>query len=199
MSSPYHPQFDPRNPQPAQPFAANPFAAPLAEHNKEMSTSPDGLWREGDQIVAAMSARFPNRCVKCNAPVARQIYQQFSWYNPWLLLLIIISPLILIIVALIMQKKASFYIGICDEHRKRKRNILLVVWLLVIPALMAGTILFVNQGQLFTLGAISFVLIIVIGFGALIVVRYLRPSKVTNTHAWLKGADESFLRELPQV
>ena len=80
-----------------------------------------GVSRSGKVLVAAKGAAFPDRCVKCNAPVnGFRLKRNLYWYPPYVLLLIVLSLLIGLIVAMIVRKNARVEIGLCELHRSKR-------------------------------------------------------------------------------
>jgi hypothetical protein len=169
-----------------------------------MLESTGRIWREGAHLIMPVQGTvLPNQCVKCGQPSdGHPIRKKFYWYPP-LLALMIIFPGILIfaIVALIVRKKATVTFSVCAQHRARHRNAILVVIGLFFAGfslLVAGSI--VHNGKdlpIYLLMAIvSFLAALVCG---IVGIPYLKPHRIDNHLATLKGAAPIFLDQFSEV
>lgn len=83
----------------------------------------NGVWRRRKILLIGLNTMMPPRCVKCNSEEAvEMIKQRLSWVNPLYTLLLFI-PLLFLIVAAALRKRATVYVGICSEHRRRRRRL----------------------------------------------------------------------------
>jgi hypothetical protein len=117
------------------------------------------MWRANKQLVTRSETPLPDRCVKCNAPangfkMKRVLYWQHSAYY----LLLLLNILILIIVVLIVRKKAILNVGVCEQHRAKRRLIITISWLGALGglalAIIGGAAL--NSGWAVFIGCVVF-------------------------------------------
>lgn len=155
------------------------------------------LWRSGNLLVLRKDAFLPDRCVKCNQPAnGFKLPRKLSWHTPWLYLLILPSLLIYIIVALIVSKKARLEIGLCQEHRQRRRRDLAIAWLIFVLSLVAfGAAAALSNGWL-ALAGVSLLLVAIV-YGA-VRVPPVQAKRIDNQFLWLKGVSPAFLATLPE-
>jgi uncharacterized membrane protein len=149
------------------------------------------------------AASLPDWCVKSNQPAyGRRLKRNLNWHHPMIALLVRISPLIYIIVALIVMKRATIHIGLSEAWFARRRQAILVAWGLILAsiALFVAGAAFIDRapeaGWLFLLAIGLF-------FGGaiygLVAARMVRPTRITDTHVWLKGVHPDFLAGLPEL
>jgi hypothetical protein len=147
--------------------------------------------------VLLPDATMPRRCVKCNEAAhdptkTRKVY----WHSPWLYLLLLFNLIIFAIVAAVVRKKALVAPGLCAEHKKRRRNALLVAW---VGGL--GGVFGVSIGASSSLGIWGGLMGVVIMIGSIIVGmvygRIVYAARIDSTHVRLKGCGEPFLESLP--
>lgn len=155
-----------------------------------------GVWREGSKLVMSKDAILPDRCVKCNVPTTGRLKRRLSWHHPAIYLIIFIALLIYFIVAMVTRKSATIEIGLCDEHREKRKRNLMITWILfaigilsliVAAAMEDGT--FVLFGILALFGSLIF---------GLIAIRVVTPAKIDDKFVWLNGVNKEYLAELPQ-
>ena len=141
-------------------------------------------------------ARLPDRCVKCNQPTQTRLKRNFSWHHPALYLLLLAAWLIYLIVAMIVRKQATVELGLCDEHKQKRRRNILIMWALLLLGVVCFVIaIAVEDGSPALLG-----LLLVLGgviFG-IVTTRVAVPSKIDNQFVWLKGINKDYLDLLPQ-
>ncbi len=165
-----------------------------------------GLWRNGGQLVIAKEAPLPDRCVKCNAsaPGAR-LKRSLYWHHPALYLMILFPGLIFYaIVAVFVRKTATIHIGLCEEHRRKRRNAILiacslllggvVVLILGIAATLDATKHSESGGWIVFAGV---ALIMSALFFAVFACRLVYPKKISDTHSFVAGVCEKYLALLP--
>ncbi|MEN1679084.1 MAG: hypothetical protein AAGJ46_05795 [Planctomycetota bacterium] len=179
----------------------NPFAAPMADEETYARTqerfargvsSPDGRF-----VYAEDGAEFPDRCVKCNAPANGYRKQSnYSWHPSWVFLLLLINVLLYLIVALSTRKQVKLAVGMCEEHRSKRRR-WLTVWGIAIPLCAAG---FVGGIAYETPPAIvaGIVGMLVSLIGLVLAGRVLVPKKIEGRLATLRGACPAFLLSLSE-
>jgi hypothetical protein len=169
----------------------NPYAAPAA---LLQVTATDECYRDGKNFIVPFGADVPERCVKCDAPAELEKERSYAWHHPGWYLTFFIGPLIYIIVALIARKRARLAVGLCEQHRQRRRNLVWAGW----GALAIGILsifLSVNDvgGGLFALVACTGILLsLILYFCA----RLLYATKITEDAIHLGGCSEAFLNGL---
>jgi uncharacterized membrane protein len=106
----------------------NPYAPPQSgTYDPAQGTSE--LRVEGDIIVSPKDCVWPDRCVVCNAPAnGYRLKRSLFWHPPALYFLLALSWLIYLIVALIVRERGTIHIGLCEQHRQRRRNGILIGW-----------------------------------------------------------------------
>ncbi len=155
------------------------------------------VWRDGKWLVMQVDAALPHRCVKCNAPAGMPMKRKvFYWHHPAIYLLLIFWIVIYVIVAVIARKTLKLEVGICEEHRRTRRNALTIGVIGMfgsIPAAIAlgtldqpGLALLVGIG-----GFIGFVIYLMIK------ARILYAKKIDADEARVGGCGEEFLASLP--
>lgn len=158
----------------------------------------DGMWRDGLKLVVyCEGVELPDRCVKCNAPAnGFRLRRRMYWHSPGWYFLILIHLFVYIIASLFIRKSATVYIGLCEEHRSKRRTMLITGWLLfaagVLGFILAGA---VSDGTPAAIGAFLFLAGIIV---LIIASRIVAPSKIDDTYAWIKGVHRDFLLQLPQ-
>lgn len=193
---------------------SNPYEPPLASVIPEQTDVvpelgdaseeiDDGVWRDFGMLVVRKGSVLPLRCVKCNAPAARLKKLTLNWHPPGLYFLLI-APLIYVIVVVIVRQSIPVSAGICERHRAQQRRSLFIAWLLVFGGLLsmilAGCLLGAARHRFslpLLLGGIA-----AIAVGALYGVlgpRLLWPERIDSYFAWINGACDAYLAELPEV
>lgn len=159
-----------------------------------------GVWRDGSQLVMCKDADLPARCVKTNEPTDRTLRRRLSWHNPFIYILIL-SPLIYIIVALIVQKTANIRVGLSPAGFRSRRWGIAIGWL----SFLLGSVVFI-VGVANSKPNNNWWMVILAGlFGGLIGMivgvlksRVVTPTRITDSHVWLKGVHADYLATLPQ-
>jgi hypothetical protein len=155
-----------------------------------------GVWRNNSKLVMSKDALLPDRCVKCNAYTTGRIKRKFSWHHPAIYLLILFAWLIYLIVSMVVRKRATVDLGICDEHRAKRRTYIWLTWALVLLGVAGFFIaIMVDDGTPAALGFL--VLLTGIIFGV-ISTRVAYPTKIDDRFVWLKGVNKDYLDLLPQ-
>ena len=174
----------------------NPYAPPKsAVTGASPATAGGGLFRDGKILVMARGATLPGRCIRCNAPTGLRLDKKIYWHNPWIYLLIF-QLLIYAIVALIVRKKAEVSFPVCQDHLDRRRNAIIVAWLIALAGIILMPIGFSNDsriaigcaGMLVVLGAIVF---------GMRKAQLAAPKKITDQWILLSGVSPEFLAPLP--
>ena len=157
-----------------------------------------GVWRRKRQLVVALDAVLPDRCVKCNCDVGGARFKRvLYWHHPALYLMILFpSLLIYAIVALAVRKRAILMIGLCPEHRSQRTRAILIAWLL---AVLGGCGAFVGimdeKGALAVAGFASLLIAMILG-----AVRgpVVQAKRIEHGQAHLSGVCRKYLEELPE-
>jgi hypothetical protein len=161
----------------------------------------EGVWREDKMLVMQRTARLPEYCIKCGAPLDRPMLPRtLRWQHPALALLLLagLPGLILyFIIALIVRKTARVDIGICEEHAGKRRTAILVSWLIFLLSLAFFALAIVQESggsALFGVLLLLMSLIYAIGWAKLV-----RVKKIDEHYVCLKGIDETFLSMFPPL
>ena len=156
-----------------------------------------GIWREGKRLVTRSETPFPDRCVKCNAPVnGFRLKRVLYWQHPAYYLLLLCNILILLIVLLIVRKKAVLHVGLCEAHRKQRQIAIIactVGMLGGIAMLVGGGV--ENSGWLALAGSLFFIAGLVWG---ILKGRTIAATKIDKDTVWVSGVCPEFLNELPE-
>jgi hypothetical protein len=159
---------------------------------KEGAPAPTwtSLWRSNNAVVTTRTGSvFPDRCIKCNAPVTGKMRRTLTWYPPWVFL---VGG---VIAAAIFSKKATVEIGLCQEHRsKRVRNMLLGVGLAVGGFLM----IVVGGSNDWAILAFLGIAAIIAGIVFMVLSKLLTVQKMDDNHVWVKGFCPPYLNDLPE-
>lgn len=187
----------------------NPYAAPQSEVVVDalLAEPGDGVWRDGAILVMRKEAVLPDRCVKCNQPAGGgRLKRSLAWHHPAWFFLILISLWIYIIVALIVRHTAKIEIGLCEVHRRKRRNAIAVSWFLVlagIGAFCAGLGLSGGFGPTPWYAPASLVGGVVLFLAGLIyavvAVPPVTPQKINKEFVWLKKVDPDYVAEFPPI
>jgi hypothetical protein len=154
-----------------------------------------GVWRDGATLVMTKDAHLPDRCVKCNAFTNGRLKRKFAWHHPAIYILIFVALLVYFIVAMVTRKRATIEVGLCEEHRAKRRTYIWITWLLALGG-VAGFVLAIgaNDGTPALIGLLLLFSAIVFG---VITTRVTYPSKIDDRFVWLKGVNADYLNQLP--
>lgn len=191
----------------------NPYAPPTVDTVAALpvtASSSQDIWRDGRDLVMHKNARLPSVCVKSGVPIeGRGIVRKMSWHTPWLALLFLlgaIGALIYVVLALVLSKKATIEIPLSSEEKSRRNTRLLIWWIIGLGAiaLMVGCFVALinvrNNGAVFGLCLFgSFISMLAALLGGQSAARILRPTKITDTHVWLRGVHPLILGQLSSV
>jgi hypothetical protein len=175
----------------------NPYEAPKSDvaPRAPFLEAGDGLWRDGPLLVMRKDAELPDRCVKCNTPAeGRRLRRNLSWHPGAWYLLVLVSLPIYVIVALIVRKTARIEVGLCADHRARRRRAIAVGWALSLAGF--GMIIYgasVNRGDVALIGVVPLLAGLIFG---LIGSQTVVASRIDKNLVWLKKVHPSFLAEL---
>lgn len=110
----------------------NRFAAPTVDPvtHLELLAGETGYWQDGKLLVMTREVELPDRCIKCNLPAdGYKLERKLSWHPGLVYALLAISPLIYIVIALIVRKRATIHVGLCEQHRKRRKRAIATGWI----------------------------------------------------------------------
>jgi hypothetical protein len=155
------------------------------------------LWRDKKRVVTRSETTFPDRCIKCNAPVnGFRLKRVVYWQHPAYYLLLLLNLLILLIVVLIVRKKAILHIGLCEKHRVRRKLGLFIGYgslLAGVVVLIAGAV--IESGKI-ALGGLA--LLLVGGICGAIIARTIGAAKIEKEYVWVTGCHRDFRADLPE-
>ena len=160
-----------------------------------------GLWRQGTLLIMDKLATLPDRCVKSNVPTERRLKRSLSWHHPSIFLAVLAGLLIYVLLALVLRKTATIWIGLSEEWFARRRRAMIISWMFVLIsiAMVTGGIATIDRSSAFgwLIGG-GVVLFLVGAIYGLVAARMVSPTRITDTHIWLKGVCPEFLHSLPE-
>ena len=186
---------------------ASPYAPPPPTGFYPMAAFPGataveaGVWRRQSTLVSALDAgretTLPNLCVKCGRDVpASDFKKKLYWHPPAYYLLLLVNMLVFAIVAMIVRKNATVHMGVCEEHRAKRRSRLrfgsfLIVLCLLLLVFGVGneTPALIFIGIFGTFGAIIF---------TAVSAQFVTVKKIDERFVWLNGVDKGYLARLPE-
>ncbi|HTV42258.1 MAG TPA: DUF4339 domain-containing protein [Candidatus Sulfotelmatobacter sp.] len=165
----------------------------------EAATMPSAasLWRNNGRLVARSETVFPDRCVKCNAPAGGFLLKRtLYWVHPAYLLLLLCNLIVLLVVYLIVRKKAVVHIGLCEQHRwKRKIGGIIAGSSVGLGIALLGCAAAFNSGPFLAAG-------LVVLFGGTVtgglMARTIAPTKIEKEYVWLAGVHRDFIANFPE-
>lgn len=160
------------------------------------TSSPDaGAWRSASTLVLSRDAVLPLRCVKCNAFTTSRITRKYSWHPPAIYLILLVAMLIYFIVAMILRKRATVELGLCEEHKTKRRYAILTTILLVLLGFGGFALaVMVDDG---TPALIGFFLLLASLIFGVFATRLGYPTKIDDRFVWLKGFNKEYLETFP--
>ena len=157
-----------------------------------------GVWRRQRQLVVALSAALPDRCVKCNCDVAgSRLKRVLYWHHPALYLMILFPGLLIYaIVAMAVRKRAIIMIGLCAEHRSQRARAILIAWLLAVLGGCGAFYGIVNDGMAYVgAGLLAVLVAMILG---LVRGPVVQAKKIDGGHAYISGVCRKYLEQLPE-
>ena len=173
--------------------------------NPEHKTAP-GLWRDGNKLVMHKDGRLPGLCIRSGVKTSKRLSRKMSWHNPWIAFTILAGLLVYVILAVVLTKRATIDLPLCESEKTKRRKMLRMLWLIGLACLglfFAGLYFAIDQTfgrgstlpvPIIILGAVGGIISLVIGQK---VAGVVKPTKITDTHVWLKGVHPSILENLP--
>lgn len=175
----------------------NPYAAPKSEvaPQGKFLEGGDGIWRDGALLIMRKDAVLPDRCVKCNTPAeGLRLRRNLSWHpSGWYVLLLISIP-IYVIAALIVRKTAKIEIGLCANHKSRRRRAIAVGWVLSLAGL--GLLVYGISAEIGWVLLIGVVLLLGGLIYGLVGAQTVVPSRIDQQYVWLKKVHPDYLADL---
>jgi hypothetical protein len=156
-----------------------------------------GVWRDQSTLVMSKDAVLPDRCVKCNSPAnGLRLKRTLYWHNPIFYVLIFVGVLIYFIVAMLVRKTAIIDVPLCENHLARRRNSLIVGWVLMLLGIIGFVLAIAGNEPIFAaIGALAMLFGFVLAISA---ARTVLPKKIDDRFVWLKGINKDYLDQLPQ-
>jgi len=142
---------------PAMPLADYPSQTqPLYQSQTEPVLAEDGyafppppnfgeVWQKKSTLVFNKNAVLPYRCVKCNGPADSWLKRKLTWHHPALYFLIFAGLLVYVIIAAILSKRATVDIGLCNDHRSKRRSGIILGLLMFIGGIFVAIIGFAGE------------------------------------------------------
>jgi hypothetical protein len=161
-----------------------------------------GVWRRKRNLVVALDTPLPDRCVKCNAAVeGSRLKRSLHWHHPALYLMLIFPGLLIYaLVAIAVRKRATLLVGICDQHRAKRKRSMLIAWLLAALGAAAITLAIVGVSE----AAVGFlilagvVLLLVALIWGIVGGRVVYAQRIDKSHAHIGGVCREYLDLLPE-
>lgn len=174
----------------------NPYAPPQSQVAPEAAPRPRedaGPWREGKDVVALPDSAFPQRCVKCNAPLrAEQMRRRdFAWHHPALYLVLLLNLLLYVLIAVLVRKRSRHVVGLCERHLRRRRIFIAIGWSCLIWPFVG--VAFERQGGVLYGVLLAAVTAIVGVVGS----RVMVARRIDAYHARFAGCGKDFVASLP--
>ena len=154
------------------------------------------LWQKNGVLIFSKETLLPERCVKCNVPTGGSgVKRKLSWHHPILYLLIFGAALLYIVLAMVLSKRAKVFIGLCADHRLKRRNGMIGGWLLFLGGFIGAILSIAND---YTVAMIICLLLIPVGLVWLIIAaRVVTVKKIDDRFVWLKGINRDYLAAFP--
>jgi len=157
-----------------------------------------GIWRDQKILVMAKDAPLPDYCVKCNSPAhGFRLKRNLSWHPPALYVIILFAWLAYLIAALVIRKQATVYIGLCQEHVQKRKQLLAAGWISFGIGILGAGVAF--ESSYLGVGLLG-ILWTIIAIGWLAVVgKMVNVKKIDDRFVWLGGIDANYLARFPPL
>jgi hypothetical protein len=156
------------------------------------------VWRDGKTLVMMKEAFLPDRCVKCNrAANGYRLRRRLSWHHPALYILIFGAALFYVLLALALSKRATVEFGLCEDHVRRRRNLLLIGWVMFFLGLLIPVVAFTYEYVL--IGVLGIFLFLAAVIWLAIAYKVANVKRIDDRYVWLTGINEQFLLQFPPV
>lgn len=181
----------------------NPYAPPAAPLSRpSFGDALTGVVRDGKFLVVKRGheSQVPaGSCIKCGAPSAKAVKKGYYWHNPFLYALILVHIFIYLIVAVIVRKTMKIECGLCEQHSRRRKRLILGAWgcfAAAIVSAVGGVSDAFSQPAVLWIG-FAVLLIASLVFAVLVTRAVVLPKKITSEFGCFMGAGEEFLAQLP--
>ena len=183
----------------------NPYAPPRRAAEEDRSpfrrrSAPEprartNAWFEDGRVVAPrIGAELPERCVVCSRPTSFKLKRDLAWLHPAYSLLILAGWILYIIVFMVARKTATLYVGLCDEHERRRKNGLVVLWGGVLAAIVTVFLGLSSNAPMLLLFSVVGMLVALIAGG--LMSRVITVKKMDEQYVYFTAGAE-FMRALP--
>jgi len=148
-------------------------------------------------------ARLRDTCVKTGEPASQSVNRKVTWHPRWIIALLLLGGLFYIILAVITTKRAKLSFPLSESAYRKRRSTLMVTWivgLLCIAGIVVGFIVLAAEmsvalGSVLLIGSfLGIIACLIIGQHAAAI---LKPTRITDSHVWLKGVHENLLKQCP--
>lgn len=159
-----------------------------------------GVWRDGNKLVMSKEAQLPYVCVKSNQPASGWLKRKLYWHHPAYYLALLAGLLVFVVIALIVRKTANIQVALSDKWFRRRRWAIAGGWLGVIVGfglLVTGIANSAPGNSAVFLIPVGLLMFLIAAVAGAMNASIVRPSRITNTHVWLKGVHPEFLATLP--
>lgn len=189
-------QLDP-NTSPPQPERVSAPVISYAIPSHLANTSGEAR-RDGKTVVVDKSGRLPHLCVKCGGTPEKVLKRNLTWYPRIAYAGLFAGVLPFAILAVVMQQKATVLVPLCSQHMRSRRRSILIAWGIALAGigLIVAAFTLADQSWLSVVGILALVAALFVGMNA---ANPLRPKRIDRQRAYLKGACEQFLSQLPEV
>ena len=152
-------------------------------------------------VFPVRGAVFPERCVRCNAPGAKQYLKRLGWTPSWVLFTLVFGCLPVVILSLIFTRRGAVTISVCERHAARRR---LGLTLVLLWPLSVGGFLF-GMSEAFPNGTVAAQLLVLVAgvamlamlIAAVVLRRDMTPLHIDKTVACVRVGD-AFLASFPR-
>jgi len=184
-------------PSQTQPYYQSHTEPVLAEDGYAFPPPPNfgEVWQKGSTLVFNKNAVLPYRCVKCNGPADSWLKRKLSWHHPALYFLIFAGLLVYVIIAAILSKRATVDIGLCNDHRSKRRSGIILGLLMLIAGIFVAIIGFASEYTI--VGIVGLVLVPVGIVWMIVAARLVVVKKIDDRFVWLNGINRDYLAALP--
>lgn len=185
--------YDDRNPY-APPRRSIEEASPFRPREVRRPSSTNAWFEDGQVVVPRVDGELPNRCVVCNRHTSYKLRRTLQWIPPVYALLILAGWIIYVIVYFIVRKTAVLDLGLCEEHEKRRKGGLVILWAGVLGSFVFLILGFgANEPLILILALVAMVISLIAGA---VQSRVIKLKKIDEQYAYFTAGPE-FMRDLP--
>lgn len=183
----------------SNPYASPTESAPPVRVVQQNQTG--GVWRQGKLLVMHKHAQLPPYCVKSNQPVETHLPKKLQWHHPAIAFTILAGLIVYVILAVILTKRANIQLPLTQEWRSRRVKRITIAWIISLAGVACfpmGIVLMESSPDsvaplMFLLGLFLFIGGLIY---AIVTVRLVALTRITDTHVWLKGVHPDYLARL---